>query len=136
MPLAQISILKGSKTPDRKTAIMDQVYLSLRETFDVPADDRFITITEHEPDDFAYGRHYGGVDRSDELVIVQLTVSNTRPLEKKRALFKRLADGLEREAGLRPDDIFINLVETKMENWSFGYGIAHYADRPPEPGSV
>ena len=26
-----------------------------------------------------------------------------------------------------PEDVFINLIEVKRENWSFGNGIAQYA---------
>ena len=29
--------------------------------------------------------------------------------------------------GLRPEDVFINLVEVAKENWSFGHGLAQYA---------
>ena len=29
--------------------------------------------------------------------------------------------------GLRREDIFINLIEVKKENWSFANGIAQYA---------
>jgi Tautomerase enzyme len=28
---------------------------------------------------------------------------------------------------LRPEDVLINLVEVKKENWSFGNGVAQYA---------
>jgi 4-oxalocrotonate tautomerase len=36
---------------------------------------------------------------------------------------------LGQEAGMRPEDVFINLVEVAKENWSFGNGIAQYATR-------
>jgi 4-oxalocrotonate tautomerase len=36
---------------------------------------------------------------------------------------ERLAVGLS----LRPEDVFINLVEVRRENWSFGNGLAQYA---------
>jgi len=34
---------------------------------------------------------------------------------------------LKENPGLRMEDVFINLVECKKENWSFGNGIAQYA---------
>ena len=61
------------------------------------------------------------------MTIIQLTVSDTRSLEQKRRLFARIAERLAQKPGLRPDDIFINLVEVKAENWSFGRGQAQYA---------
>ncbi|MDB5619341.1 tautomerase family protein [Tardiphaga sp.] len=98
----------------------------MRETFDVPEGDRFMTVTEHDADDFVYGADYLGINRSDDLVMIQLTVSNTRPLEKKQALYRRIVERLGQNPGLRPEDVFINLVEVKPENWSFGMGEAQY----------
>ena len=60
-------------------------------------------------------------------MIIQLTVSNTRTLDQKKALFARISANLTESPGLRPEDIFINLVEVPKENWSFGHGVAHYA---------
>jgi 4-oxalocrotonate tautomerase len=48
-------------------------------------------------------------------------------MEVRKSLFKRLADLLHEEAGIRREDVFVNLVETAKENWSFGNGIAQYA---------
>ncbi len=59
--------------------------------------------------------------------LIQLTVSNTRPFAKKQALYKRIVERLTQAPGLRPEDIFINLVEVLPENWSFGHGDAQYA---------
>ncbi len=58
--------------------------------------------------------------------MIQLTVSNTRGVDQKRALYAAITSGLQRELGLRGDDVFINLVEGYRENWSFGGGLAQY----------
>lgn len=126
MPLTRVSLRRG-KPPTYRKAILDGVYAAMRETFEVPEDDRFMVISEHDEDDFVYGAHYFGIERSDDLVIIQLTVSNTRTLAQKRALFKRIVERLTASPGLRPEDIFINLVEVLPENWSFGHGLAQYA---------
>ncbi len=126
MPLTRISLRRGKPAAYRK-AILNGVYLAMRETFNVPEDDRFMLISEHDADDFFYGADYLGIRRSDDLVIIQLTVSNTRTLAQKQALFARISEWLTRDPGLRPEDIFINLVEVAPENWSFGHGIAQYA---------
>ena len=85
------------------------------------------TCEEGNGDSFDYGPDYLGIARSDDLVIIQLTVSNTRTLDQKKALFARISANLTESPGLRPEDIFINLVEVPKENWSFGHGVAHYA---------
>ena len=125
MPLVHVSLRRGKPAAHRQ-AILDGIYRALRATFDVPEEDRFMTITEHDETDFSYSRTYLGIDRSDDLVMIQLTVSNTRTVEKKKALFRQIAANLTADPGLRSEDILINLVEVLPENWSFGHGIAQY----------
>ena len=125
MPLTRVSLRRGKPAAYRK-AILDSLYRAMRETFDVPEGDRFMTISEHDDDDFAYGADYLGIRRSDDLVIIQITVSNTRPVTQKQKLYRRIAERLTESPGLRPEDIFINLVEVLPENWSFGNGEAQY----------
>jgi 4-oxalocrotonate tautomerase len=125
MPLARVSMRRGKPAIYRK-AILDGLYQALRETFDVPEGDRFMVLTEHDQDDFAYDANYLGIRRSDDLVYIQVTVSNTRPREQKQKLYRRIAEKLTENPGLRPEDIFINLLEVLPENWSFGHGEAQY----------
>ena len=126
MPLTRIALRRGKDAQYRK-AIMDGLYEAMRETFNVPEDDHFMVVTQHDEDEFLYGKHYLNIARSDDLVIIQLTVSNTRDLAQKRALFARIAKKLGDNPGVRPQDVFINLVEVAKENWSFGLGEAQYA---------
>jgi 4-oxalocrotonate tautomerase len=125
MPLVRVSLRRGKPAPYRK-AILDGIYRAMRETFDVPEEDRFMLITEHDEADFSYSKSYMGISRSDDLVIIQPTVSNTRTVEKKKALYRQIVENLAADPGLRPEDIFINLVEVLPENWSFGLGLAQY----------
>lgn len=125
MPLTRVSLRRGKPAAYRK-AILDSLYRAMRDTFDVPEGDRFMTISEHDGDDFAYGADYLGIRRSDDLVIIQITVSNTRPVAQKQKLYRRIVELLTDAPGLRREDIFINLVEVLPENWSFGNGEAQY----------
>jgi len=125
MPLTRVSLRRG-KPADYRKAILESLYQAMRETFDVPEGDRFMTVSEHDADDFVYGANYLGIARSDDLVIIQLTVSNTRPVAQKQKLYRRIVERLSESPGLRPEDVFINLVEVLPENWSFGRGEAQY----------
>jgi 4-oxalocrotonate tautomerase len=125
MPLARVSLRRGKPAAHRK-AILEGIYQALRETFDVPEGDRFMILTEHDADDFVYDANYLGIRRSDDLVIIQITVSNTRPTAQKQKLYRRIVERLTENPGLRAEDIFINLVEVLPENWSFGHGEAQY----------
>ena len=126
MPLTHIS-LRAGKPAAYKQAIFDSLYRAMRETFNVPEDDQFMTVTEHDAAGFRYGASYLGISRSDDLVLIQITVSNTRSVEQKKALFQRVAQLLTESPGIRPEDIFVNLLEVEKENWSFGHGLAQYA---------
>ncbi len=126
MPLTRIDLRRGKSTEYRR-AIMEQVYAAMRETFDVPDEDRFMLMTEHNADTTSYTRPYLGIERSDDLVVIQITANNTRTLEQKKALYRSIARHLAVAPGIRPADVLINLVEVTKENWSFGNGEAQYA---------
>jgi len=125
MPLARISLREGSTAAHRK-AIADSLQRALVETFNVPADDRFQIIDEYPADRLLFDRDYLGIHRSDGFVAIQLTVSNTRTVAQKQALYRRIVELLADDPGLDPRDVFINLVEVVKENWSFGNGVAQY----------
>jgi len=126
MPLTRVFLRRGKPAAYRQ-AILDGVRAAMRETFNVPADNFFMVVSEHDPGDFSCSPTYLGIARSDELVIVQLTVNNTRTLAQKKALYRRIAEKLGDDPGVRAEDVFISLVETLPENWSLGHGIAQYA---------
>jgi 4-oxalocrotonate tautomerase len=126
MPLTRISLRKG-KAAAYKRSVMTEVYEAMRETFDVPQDDRFMILTEHDEDAFWFARSYLGIERSDDLIIIQITANNTRSTEQKKALYKRVAERLAAAPGVRREDVFVSLVEVAKENWSFGSGEAQYA---------
>jgi 4-oxalocrotonate tautomerase len=126
MPLTKIDLRKG-KSRDFKKALMDGIYEAMRDTFDVPADDRFMVITEHDEDTFSFGHSYLSIERSDDLVVIQITANNTRTVDKKRLLYARIAERLAASPGIRRQDVFVSIVEVPKENWSFGNGAAQYA---------
>lgn len=128
MPLTRVSLRRG-KPASYRAALLDAIYRAQRETFNVPEDDRFMTITEHDAPDFSYGARYLGIERSDDLVLIQITANNTCSLAQKQALYRRIVELLAEAPGLRPEDVFINLVEVLPENWSFGHGVAQYANK-------
>jgi 4-oxalocrotonate tautomerase len=127
MPLVRIDLRRGKSVAYRK-AICEGIYRAMRETFNVPEDDRFILVNEYAAGDFNYAKSYLGIAHTDDLVVIQVTANNTRTLEQKKAFFARVAALLSANPGVRKEDIFINLVEVKKENWSFGNGIAQYAE--------
>ena len=125
MPIAYIS-LRAGKPEAYRQAIFDGIYRAMREALNVPEDDQFMTISEHDRANFRYGNAYG-VARSADTVYIQIIVFNTRTGEQKKALFRRIAELLGEEPGIRPEDVFVNVLEAAKENWSVGHGLAQFA---------
>lgn len=126
MPLVRVSLRSG-KSAGYKQAIGDGIYRAMRETFNVPEEDRFVVVSEHSESELQFSRTYLDIARTDDLVIIQITANNTRNTDQKKALFARIGELLSQDPGLRKEDVFINLVEVAKENWSFGNGITQYA---------
>ena len=118
--------VRKSKTDAELRAISDGVHEALVAHANVPADDRFQILNLLDRDQIVSHPTYGGVNRSDDLVIVEITLNAGRTVEIKKNLYADIAARLER-AGVRPDDVLISLVEVTKENWSFGGGRATYA---------
>ena len=112
MPLVRIDLPAGKPAPYRQT-IGDVVYDAMVETINVP-------------DGLIFDPHYLGSDRSPDGVFIQITLTEGRTIDAKKTFYKAIADGLHDRLGMRREDVLINLVETKKENWSFGNGIAQY----------
>jgi phenylpyruvate tautomerase PptA (4-oxalocrotonate tautomerase family) len=126
MPLVRIDLRQG-KSPEYRRQIGDAVYRAMRETIDMPEHDRFQVIADHPADGLLYDPSYLGINRTDGIVFIQITLNAGRTLEQKKALYARIAELLAKESGIRPEDVLINLVECAKEDWSFGNGIASYA---------
>ena len=127
MPLVRISLRQGT-SPDSRQAIADGVHRAMVESLAIPPDDRFQVINEYAPENLFYDPGYLGVQRSDRVIFVQISLSAGRKPQQKRKLFKRMAEILADAPGLRPQDLVVNLVEVSWENWSFGNGDAQYMD--------
>lgn len=91
----------------------------------VPQQDRFQVLTEHEPAELIYEPAYLGINRSDDIVIIQITL-NQRTQQVKLALYQSIAEKLAKNPGVKPQDMFISLVSVTPEDWSFGDGKAQY----------
>ena len=129
MPLVRISLLKG-KSNDHVRAIADSVHQALTETFEVPVDDRFQLIDQYAPEHFIYDPDYLDIHRSKDVVFINILASNWRTTAAKQQLYRRIAELLSANAGLRPEDVQISLTPNQREDWSFGNGLASYVKEP------
>lgn len=126
MPLVEIFLRRG-KSPEYVRSVADAIHEALVAQANVPPDDRFQIV--HQVDDTALIAHpsYGGVSRSNDLIIVKITLNAGRTVEIKKNLYADITRRLGGAADVRPDDVMICLVEVVKENWSFGGGRMTYA---------
>ena len=127
MPLVRIDLVAGKSIEFRKT-LGEIVYRAMRETIDVPANDKLQVITEHAEGEINVADNYLGNTYTRDIVLIQITLNAGRTVEMKKAFFKKIADDIHAQLKVRRDDVVINLVEVAKENWSFGGGIAQYAE--------
>ena len=126
MPLVRITLRRG-RTREFLRDLSEAVHASLVAEANVPADDKFHIIEEVDGDNLIAHPSYGGVERSEGLVVIQITLNAGRTVEIKKNLYADIAARLAAAADVRPDDVLISLVEVPKENWSFGNGLATYA---------
>jgi 4-oxalocrotonate tautomerase len=129
MPLVRVAVRQGKPAAYRR-AICDQVHRAIVEVANVPEQDRFQILTEHAPEGLIYDPSYLGIDRTDDIVMIQITL-NQRPQATKLAIYKAIAERLAKDPGVRPQDVLISLVPVTPEDWSFGDGKAQYVKTDP-----
>jgi 4-oxalocrotonate tautomerase len=129
MPLVRIALREG-KSADYRQAVADEVHRAIVEVASVPELDRFQILTEHAAGALIYDANYLGIKRTDDIVMIQITL-NQRTQAVKLAIYKSIAEKLEKNPGVRPQDVLISLVPVTPEDWSFGDGKAQYVKTEP-----
>jgi phenylpyruvate tautomerase PptA (4-oxalocrotonate tautomerase family) len=122
MPFARIDLAQG-KSAEYRSTVADVVYGGIVNVLKAPDGDRFMILGEHKTENFIYDPNFLGIQRSPDLIILQVTstVGNTK--EQKVAFFQYIADQLNQRLGIRREDVFISLVFVDREDWSFGNGL-------------
>ena len=127
MPLARIDVADETSA-ETVAAIGDVVYEAMVQLANVPEHDRFQIINRHAQDELIYpAAGYLGITYTSQIVFIQVTWNAGRSIEVKKAFYKAIADGVHARTGLRKQDVWINLIDVKREDWSFGNGEMQYA---------
>lgn len=121
VPFARITVPEDWPE-SRVLAVADGVYRAMLATINIPEGDRFQTVVSQarriaDP-------AYLGVERSPDVVFVDITLVRDRTDDQKKALYRTLADDLHAHAGVRREDVFVVLTENSPIDWSFGAGEA------------
>lgn len=131
MPLIRISLSRG-KPPEHLRALSDSLHQALVEAFEVPPDDRFQIIHQHEPGELVFDQHYLGGPRSDDFVLFQVTAGRPHSTGTKAAFYRRLVECLAEAPGIRPEDVMVVISTTQLDDWSFAGGVASMVEDQQE----
>jgi Uncharacterized protein, 4-oxalocrotonate tautomerase homolog len=124
MPFIRVSYLRHRYDEQRLNRVSESIMRALVEHFNVPRDDFFQVYHAHAPGEFYYSPSYLNVERTDDLLYIQITLKSGRTVDQKKRFYATLAELLARNAGMRKEDVFVVLVGTEYEDWTFGNGIA------------
>jgi phenylpyruvate tautomerase PptA (4-oxalocrotonate tautomerase family) len=127
VPLVRIDVVEGRRTREELRLLADTVQDVMLEVFAAPPRDRYQVITEHRPGQLICEDTGLGLERTDDLVVLQV-FQQGRSEEQKRALYAELAARLDEVAGLAPGDLIVSVVGNTREDWSFGLGRAQFLE--------
>jgi phenylpyruvate tautomerase PptA (4-oxalocrotonate tautomerase family) len=129
MPLVRIDLNKSAPA-ERIRIVSEAVYKAMIEVANVPAHDKFQVVTRHEVDEIIYPQEgYLGMRYSPDLIIIQVTWVAGRSVDVKKRFFRSIADEIHERAKVRKEDVWISLVDSSREDWSFGNGDMQYAPK-------
>jgi phenylpyruvate tautomerase PptA (4-oxalocrotonate tautomerase family) len=121
MPMSRISLLKG-KPPAYLRALGDSLQRAMEASFNVPRNDRFQLIHQHEPHEMMIDGTYEGGPRSDDFVLIAITIGKPRSAGMKQAFYRRLVAELAASPGIAPEDVMVVITAAQGDDWSFGGG--------------
>jgi 4-oxalocrotonate tautomerase len=129
MPLARIDIRRDASV-ELVRVVSEAVYRAMVDVANVPVHDKFQVINRHAADEIIYPEEgYLGLNYTRDLIIIQVTWLGGRSTEVKKKFFRQIADEIHAKGGVRKEDVWINLVETSREDWSFGNGEMQYGPK-------
>lgn len=120
MPLTKISVPQHL-AQSRVRALADAVQTGLVSTCKVPSDDCFQLINRFALGDTILNPTFGGMERTADASIVEITLLGGRSDDQKRALYRCVTD-LAVVAGFKADDIMMALTENAATDWTLGRG--------------
>lgn len=132
MPLVRISV-SDKMAPEKRKKLPQAAYDAMRAAISIPENDLFVVLTPHAEGELVVDPHFMGVHRTDEFVLVHVTLRRGRTNEIKQAFYREVTRLFGERAGIAADDVMIVLSENDLADWSFGKGEAQYLLNPPAP---
>lgn len=122
MPFVRTAIPQGTDQ-QRKNSIVQGIHNALVDSIGMPKDELFNLVTEYGQGEFFFDRSFNGIARSENVIVIEITMRRGRSDAMKRALYAAIATNLETTAAVSPKDVFIFMHENDYSDWSVGNGV-------------
>ncbi|HZW12236.1 MAG TPA: tautomerase family protein [Noviherbaspirillum sp.] len=119
MAIVRIDFTKRQPTGFAQ-AVASAVNMAMQNVLSVPAKENFVICQAHDEGMLLHDPENLTADRLTGIVFVQITLNQGRSPELKSAFFTALTHDICTATSVRPEDVYINLIEVARENWSFG----------------
>jgi phenylpyruvate tautomerase PptA (4-oxalocrotonate tautomerase family) len=122
MPFVHISLARG-KSKEYLDGVSSAVHEALVQELGMNPDDRFQLIDQHEPGEMIFNRDLRGGRRSDDFIVFTITEGIDSGDQAKQRFYKALVDLLQKNPGVRGEDVFVMIYLTPPGNFSFASGV-------------
>ena len=123
MPYVNLTLARG-KSREYLERVSDAVHEALVEGLGMQPGDRFQEIHQLDAADLVFNRDFRGGPRSDDFMVLRITEGLQRTEAVKRRFYKTLVARLEKDAGVRPEDVFVILGRSDIGDFSFAGGVS------------
>jgi phenylpyruvate tautomerase PptA (4-oxalocrotonate tautomerase family) len=120
--------MRGGRPVADKDTISNAIHEALVQKLGVPNEDFYQMINEYEPENFRHTSGYLGLESSDQLLILEITLLTGRDDSLKKEIIRQINANLVDAGAVATDDVFIMIYETGRANLSFGAGEAQRAE--------
>ena len=123
MPFVNIALARG-KSGEYLDGVSSAVHEALVQELGMNPDDRFQLIDQYEPSEMIFNRDFRGGPRSDDFIVFTITEGIDSGDEAKQRFYKTLVDLLQKDPGVRGEDVFVMVHRTPPANFSFAGGVS------------
>ena len=128
--MAQVKIYGLRSTLERvRSELSNAIHNSVTIALQYPAEKRFHRFILLEQNDFVYP-----ADRSNEYIILEISIFEGRSAETKKNLIQQLFENIHLSTGIALNDIEITIFETPKSHWGIRGKPADELLLPPTSG--
>ena len=111
--MAQIKVfgLKSSLAKNVE-ALSIAIHSAIMEALAYPVDKKFHRFLPLDKDEFLYP-----TDRSENYTIIEISMFEGRSVNAKKQLIKLIFENVNRDVGIKPQDVEITIFETPKHHW-------------------